>query len=138
MHYKALVLVFFATIKCCQCEVYIKTKIGTVKGAVMLSRDGNKFDAFLGIPYAKPPIGDLRFQVNLCLTRILYHKSCLRELHNSAINFQDPILYDETWNRTLDGTKYPPRCPQMDGSNTAVVGQEDCLHLNIYVPRLKV
>lgn len=47
-----------------KCVVHVTTKLGTVKGISMLSRGGHKFNAFLGVPFAKPPIGDLRFKVN--------------------------------------------------------------------------
>lgn len=47
-----------------KCVVHVTTQLGTVKGISMLSRRGQKFNAFLGIPFAKPPIGDLRFKVN--------------------------------------------------------------------------
>lgn len=38
---------------------------GTLIGATMRTRLGRDIHAFLGIPYAAPPIGDLRFQVRL-------------------------------------------------------------------------
>lgn len=44
-------------------EVLVSTKFGDIRGTTRLSRNGKKFDAFLGVPYAEPPIGDLRFQV---------------------------------------------------------------------------
>lgn len=37
---------------------------GKLKGSTLKSRNGRKFKAFQGIPYAKPPINDLRFKVN--------------------------------------------------------------------------
>lgn len=42
-------------------SVFVKTKYGTVQGEriEILSKD---IDVFLGIPYAEPPIGDLRFR----------------------------------------------------------------------------
>lgn len=42
---------------------------GTLTGTYLTSRYGRKFAAFQGIPYAQPPIGDLRFKV-----RVIYFK----------------------------------------------------------------
>lgn len=36
---------------------------GKLEGKYMVTRRGRKFSAFLGIPYAKPPLGELRFKV---------------------------------------------------------------------------
>lgn len=33
-------------------------------GRALRSHDGRPIKAFMGIPYAKPPIGELRFKVN--------------------------------------------------------------------------
>jgi len=38
---------------------------GKIKGSIIKSRNGREFRAFQGIPYAKPPIGDLRLQVGI-------------------------------------------------------------------------
>lgn len=35
-------------------------------GRTLRSHSGKSIKAFLGIPYAKPPIGHLRFKVNFC------------------------------------------------------------------------
>lgn len=37
---------------------------GTLQGTIRTDYDGNVFYSFQGIPYAKPPIGDLRFKVS--------------------------------------------------------------------------
>lgn len=39
--------------------------LGQVRGSEMTSEAGRSFYAFRGIPYAKPPIGDLRFRVRI-------------------------------------------------------------------------
>lgn len=44
--------------------IEITTKQGTVRGFEQLSRNGTKFHTFLAIPYAKPPVGRLRFEVS--------------------------------------------------------------------------
>lgn len=41
----------------------VSTKSGPVKGYEMGSNFGYQYFNFFGIPYAKPPIGDLRFKV---------------------------------------------------------------------------
>jgi hypothetical protein len=38
---------------------------GDMRGIKMRSRSGRSFYAFLGIPYATPPVGALRFKVSL-------------------------------------------------------------------------
>ena len=41
----------------------VVTHQGLLKGTTQTSFRGKEFLAFLGIPYAKPPIGKLRFKV---------------------------------------------------------------------------
>lgn len=43
-------------------EPKVRIKNGTLIGLIMETRQGRKFDGFLGIPYALPPIGKLRFE----------------------------------------------------------------------------
>lgn len=43
----------------------IKTKYGQLEGFISNSRDGREFYEFLGIPYARPPVADLRYEVSL-------------------------------------------------------------------------
>jgi para-nitrobenzyl esterase len=66
---------------------------------------------FRKIPFAKPPIGKLRFE--------------------------KPEKYG-IWPGTLDATKFGPSCYQTLGLEKDILPNknisEDCLHLNIYVP----
>ncbi len=41
----------------------INTHYGALSGLLGVSRGGVKYYRFCGIPYARPPVGDLRFQV---------------------------------------------------------------------------
>nr|WCC58182.1 carboxylesterase [Pharsalia antennata] len=85
----------------------IDTPLGRVRGYWKLSLDGRKHAAFEGIPYAKPPIGDLRFEA------------------------PQPISpWSDTWVATS-----PQTCIQAEffGSKN-INGHEDCLYLNVYVP----
>lgn len=42
----------------------VETRLGAVRGKENKSvTSGEKYYSFLGIPYAKPPIGELRFSV---------------------------------------------------------------------------
>jgi len=41
----------------------VETKLGKVEGVWQTSAKGLKYAAFMGIPYAKPPVGDLRLEV---------------------------------------------------------------------------
>lgn len=41
-------------------ELLVKTKNGIIDGTFQQSRNGRNYSAFLGIPYGKAPVGDLR------------------------------------------------------------------------------
>ena len=41
----------------------VQTQQGSVQGLVQSTAEGNAFYSFLGIPFAKPPVGDLRYKV---------------------------------------------------------------------------
>ena len=64
---------------------------------------------FLGIPYAKPPIGDLRFQ---------------------------PPQANAPWMATRDATQFGKRCAQLASAvlMNAASSDEDCLYLNVWTP----
>jgi para-nitrobenzyl esterase len=76
------------------------TDLGAVRGSVK-----NGTLAFKGIPYAKPPTGDLRWR---------------------------PPQPAVPWNGTREAVSYAPMCPQIIGKN--VEGSEDCLYLNVWRP----
>ncbi|XP_033228891.1 esterase FE4-like [Belonocnema kinseyi] len=71
------------------------------------TRNGRKFSSFLGIPYAEPPIKDLRFKSPL-----------------------PAKLWNGVRMANVDGNE----CPQMRG--TEIVGSEDCLYLNVFTPNV--
>uniref|UniRef100_A0A7M4EBN0 Carboxylic ester hydrolase n=1 Tax=Crocodylus porosus TaxID=8502 RepID=A0A7M4EBN0_CROPO len=75
-------------------------------------------NVFLGIPFAKPPVGSLRFA---------------------------PPEPPEPWTDVRDATSYPPFCPQdltflrriqqtWKEKHAPLITSEDCLFLNIYTP----
>lgn len=47
----------------------VRTSLGRVEGTKKLSRAGREFFAFYGVPYAKPPVGELRFTVRILKTQ---------------------------------------------------------------------
>ncbi|KAK9511452.1 hypothetical protein O3M35_000105 [Rhynocoris fuscipes] len=94
----------------CNC-IEIKTKLGNIIGDERKSRDGKTYYAFTGIPYAKPPLGKLRFK--------------------------NPVK-TEGWEGTLEATKPLPTCIQIPSFIPTMrdkpIGQEDCLYLSVYTP----
>lgn len=44
-------------------EPIVEIQNGPIRGVIKKTVEGREYCAFLGIPYAKPPIGNLRFKV---------------------------------------------------------------------------
>lgn len=86
----------------------------TTTGPVIGSRDSDNTYAWLGIPFAEPPLGDLRWRA----PRPVAPWQEARE----AIAFRDPCVQ---LSGPLDG---------LPDDSGAVVGSEDCLYLNVWSP----
>ena len=83
----------------------VHTKEGPVQGSVR-----NGISSFLGIPYAAPPAGDLRWR---------------------------PPQPHGAWTKTLDATRFANTCPQITELGVfagPVSVTEDCLYLNVFAP----
>ncbi|HSK01111.1 MAG TPA: carboxylesterase family protein [Kofleriaceae bacterium] len=78
--------------------------VRTTSGALRGARDGATW-AWKRVPYAAPPVGERRFRPPA-----------------------PPVCPGEV----LDATRLGPVCPQLDAG--AFVGDEDCLHLNVWAP----
>lgn len=100
----------------------VKTRYGSLRGIV--TRD-NELEAYLGVPYATPPLGALRYM---------------------------PPVTPTQWRGIKPADSMPPACPQRIPENEANLPRrrraylervspmlanqsEDCLYLNLYVPR---
>lgn len=94
-------------------SVEVKTPLGPIKGAKIDSCYGVPIYTFQGIPYAKPPVGGLRFK--------------------------DPVAV-EPWTKMLDCTKPPPKAPSMNIAELKMEllpdSSEDCLYVNVYTPQV--
>ncbi|XP_060832112.1 juvenile hormone esterase-like isoform X2 [Bombus pascuorum] len=84
----------------------VKTPSGPVRGLVLRTVwNSVKYSSFKGIPYAKPPLGDLRFK---------------------------PPVPKEPWKGVLNAFKEGNMCPQSNYITSEFSGHEDCLYLNVY------
>jgi para-nitrobenzyl esterase len=78
----------------------------TANGAVRGLADGS-VDEYLGIPYAAPPVGALRWR---------------------------PPQPAASWSGVRDATQFAPHCPQLAGPFGEASTSEDCLFLNVFTP----
>ncbi|XP_042894424.1 juvenile hormone esterase-like [Penaeus japonicus] len=90
---------------------------GRVAGVTETSTKGREFHAYYGLPFARPPVGDLRLK--------------------------DPVKA-ESWDGVRDGSKKPSPCLHVPFGFTVMgitlapeelQGNEDCLYLNVFTPK---
>lgn len=104
-------VVVLALASVCHCKVSKELQVtlphgGSLAGTYMTSHRGQGIRAFMGIPYAEPPIGYLRFQSPF------------------------PKL---PWTGVLDATNGQRECVQAV-FGASITGEEDCLYVNVYTP----
>ncbi|XP_013404934.1 carboxylesterase 5A-like [Lingula anatina] len=115
------ILVQIQVVLCTDTPV-VRTNLGNIvgdRGEVDTGVSADIVDRFLGIPYAKPPVGRLRFA--------------------------NPKRHPGWGESIRQAKQFGPHCPQPDSSITFYVNlgrtitnirrDEDCLFLNVYVPR---
>ena len=115
--YKHISVLFFIPILCRSQEyptVCLEEGGTCYKGSWLISPSNNiRHATFQGIRYAQPPIGELRFK------------------SPQPFHPKEGVCYDVSNISHVS-------CPQFadDGEGDYVVGQEDCLLLNIYIPEI--
>ena len=60
--YTAIFIAIFGTTLGSTISPLVTIDDGEVMGTVKISRNKSDFAAFMGMPFAKPPLGDLRFK----------------------------------------------------------------------------
>ncbi|XP_069678078.1 carboxylic ester hydrolase-like [Periplaneta americana] len=96
---------------CCDFQpVKVLVNKGVIEGTYFYSKEGKCYCAFMGIPYAQPPVNHLRFKAP--------HK----------------LL---PWSGVLEAKHDAEDCISISPISSRVSGSEDCLYLNVYTPQIK-
>ncbi|XP_043271072.1 venom carboxylesterase-6-like [Venturia canescens] len=110
--FMSVLIIFIVTVEISFAAVspIVQIKNGTLEGIVVKSRNGREIASFRGIPYAQPPVGELRFE--------------------------PPRPFD-SWAGVRSAQHDGNVCPQRDFiyNRKNVIGVEDCLYLNVYTPK---
>ncbi|OWF39888.1 carboxylesterase 1F-like [Mizuhopecten yessoensis] len=104
-------------VSCVQCTIFrtVRSPSGPIKG-IGVPYQGNTVFQYRNIPYAEPPLGNLRLR--------------------------KPVPH-RTWTEVLDATMFGPSCSQDIARIKSILQKlpnrnfsEDCLQLNVYTPNI--
>ncbi|XP_044731133.1 neuroligin-3-like [Chrysoperla carnea] len=87
----------------------VQIEQGQLRGKILNSVKGVLYFGYKGIPYAKPPIGELRFK---------------------------PPAEPDPWEGILDAYEEGNRSLSISSTDDECVGDEDCLYLNVFTKEL--
>ncbi|KAH3828213.1 liver carboxylesterase 1F-like [Dreissena polymorpha] len=111
---RCIIFMSFLAVGSCKTTSVLQTTSGPMQGSIH-SYNGSDVYQFIGIPYAAPPVRELRFMKPVPPT---------------------------AWNSTFTAERFPPSCMQYLFENDRWLIpkesqniSEDCLYMNIYVPR---
>ena len=85
----------------------------TITGAVTKDKNDNKVYAYLGLPFAKPPVGELRWKAP------------------RDIKFEGQFFANNNPNRCVQISNFYDSIDDIESGK--IIGKEDCLYLNVYV-----
>nr|WCC58185.1 carboxylesterase [Pharsalia antennata] len=108
MENKISLILFFHVICFAIADVLVTLPEGQIRGRILQTPSNMSFYAFQGIPFAKPPLGELRFQAP-----------------------ESP----ESWEGILNATEDIGRCYSVVKDTDDE--KEDCLYLNVYTTKLE-
>ncbi|XP_039752957.1 venom carboxylesterase-6-like [Pararge aegeria] len=100
-------LFLVAIVRSQQPNPLVRVNNGILQGTWKVSTNGRNYASFMGVPYARPPVGKYRF----------------REPQPA-----------KPWAGLWDATRPLSACLQYDPFRRIVSGSEDCLFINIYTP----
>lgn len=83
----------------------VVTRYGPIRGIQKTAATGVDYLSFQRIPYAKPPVGELRFK---------------------------DAVPPAPWTAPLDCTVQGPAGYQFSKLQNKIIGSEDCLHMNVF------
>ena len=92
------VLIALTTLHCAFGEVIVTTKYGKIRGI-----SSNKTKAFLGVPYAAPPVGKLRYNSISC-TVIYIFALVLPKSHEAYKTYTPTSYMDMIFSETYDNS----------------------------------
>lgn len=92
-------------------KIIVSTTYGPIKGVKRKTIYGDSYYSFEGIPFAKPPLGDLRYKAP---------------------------LPPDSWTDVRSCTSVGPKPLQKHFVFQMTEGSEDCLYLNVYTKNVRV
>ncbi|XP_045772638.1 venom carboxylesterase-6-like [Maniola jurtina] len=113
MFFKQLTIIFLVAIVRSQSVSQgpkVRLANGVLQGIWRVSTNGRSFVSFLGVPYARPPIGKYRFR--------------------------EPQAA-KPWPGVWNASRVLSACLQYDPVPDEIIGSEDCLFVNIHTPKPK-
>ena len=100
-------MIVFVSLVCLSYSYAGDTIVASTDTGPVMGLQTETMNKFLGIPYAAPPVGDLRWRSPQPPTR---------------------------WRGLRDATQFANHCPQSGGPFGLASTTEDCLYLNVYTP----